>query len=398
MAVKLNRYLDVLRAPGVGRLALFTLVGRFPFAIVGLSIILLMRREGYGYGDIGLVSAGEGLAIALTGAFLGRLADRRGRSRVIMVCGGATAAQLTGLTAAILAGAPVALLVALSALYGGTIPPISASMRSLWGALVPENRVESAYAFDTVQLEVVFIIGPLIAAGLATALTPAAGLFLCAGLYVVAATGFATAPVVRSAAGEADAPPTRAGALSAPGMRTLVALALLAAVSFGAIDIALPAFSEQEGSRAAAGPLLTAWALGSVLGGLWYGSRSWRTPAEHRLIALSGLLALGSAPIVFAWSIPAMGVLLVLAGLSIAPLGTTEYALVEKVAPRGTSTEAYSWHIVATAVGFSLGATGAGLLAEQVDVAWALAGAALASAAGFLIALFRRGTLRSVAR
>jgi MFS family permease len=398
VAVKLNRYLDVLRAPGVGRLALFTLVGRFPFAIVGLSIILLMRREGYGYGDIGLVSAGEGLAIALTGAFLGRLADRRGRSRVILVCGGATAAQLTGLTAAILAGAPVALLVALSALYGGTIPPISASMRSLWGALVPENRVESAYAFDTVQLEVVFIIGPLIAAGLATALTPAAGLFLCAGLYVVAATGFATAPVARSAAGEADAPRTRAGALSAPGMRTLVALALLAAVSFGAIDIALPAFSEQEGSRAAAGPLLTAWALGSVLGGLWYGSRSWRTPAEHRLIALSGLLALGSAPIVFAWSIPAMGVLLVLAGLSIAPLGTTEYALVEKVTPRGTSTEAYSWHIVATAVGFSLGATGAGLLAEQVDVAWALAGAALASAAGFLIALFRRETLRSVAR
>ena len=128
--MRLSRYLDVLRTPGVGRLALFSFVGRFPFAIVGLSIILLMRHEGYGYGDIGLVSACEGLAIALTGALLGRLADRRGRSRVILVCGGATALALAGLTAAILAEAPAALLMALSALYGGTIPPISASMRS----------------------------------------------------------------------------------------------------------------------------------------------------------------------------------------------------------------------------------------------------------------------------
>ena len=398
MAVKLNRYVDVLRAPGVARLALFTFVGRLPFAIAGLSIILLMRHEGYGYGEIGLVSAGEGLFIALTGALLGRLADRKGRSRVILICGVATALALAGLTAAILARAPVALLFALAALYGGAIPPISASMRSLWGVLVPEDRVESAFAFDTVQLELVFIIGPLIAAGLATALSPAVGLFLCAGLYLVAAVGFATAPVVRSAAREAEAPRTLAGALGTSGMRTLVALALLVAVSFGAIDIALPAFGEQEGSRAAAGPLLTAWALGSALGGLWYGSRVWRTPAEQRLIALSGVLALGTAPIVFAWSIPSMGVLLVLAGLSIAPLGTTQYALVDRVAPRGTSTEAYSWLTVATAVGFSLGATAAGLLAEQVNVAWALAGAALAAAAGFLLAFVRRRTLLSVAR
>jgi len=396
--VNLSRYLDVLRTPGVGRLALFTFVGRFPFAIVGLSLILLMRREGYGYGEIGLVSAGEGLFIALTGALLGRLADRKGRSRVILVCGVATAVALTGLTAAILARAPVALLVVLAALYGAAIPPISASMRSLWAVLVRKELLESAYAFDNVQLEVVFIIGPLIAAGLATALTPAVGMIMCAGLYLVAATGFAMAPVARSTAIDMDGSRTLAGALGSAGMRTLVALAVLAAISFGAIDIALPAFGEQEGSRAAAGPLLTAWALGSVVGGLWYGSRTWRTPAVQRLIALSGLLALGTAPIVFAWSIPTMGVLLVLAGLSIAPLGTTQFALVERLAPQGTGTEAYSWLTVATAVGFSIGATGAGVLVEHVDVTWALAGGALAAAAGFLLVLVRRGTLSSVAR
>src|SRR6266511_5762740 len=67
-AVNLSRYLDVLRTPGVARLALFTLIGRLPFAIVGLSIVLLMRRGGYGYGEIGAVLAGESVAIALTAA------------------------------------------------------------------------------------------------------------------------------------------------------------------------------------------------------------------------------------------------------------------------------------------------------------------------------------------
>ena len=40
------------------------------------------------------------------------------------------------------------------------------------------------------------------------------------------------------------------------------------------------------------------------------------------------LLALGSAPLPFAPSIGVMGVLLVLTGFALAPLATTEYALV----------------------------------------------------------------------
>ncbi len=385
--MNLSRYLDVLRTPGVARLALFTLIGRLPFAIVGLSIVLLMRREGYGYGDIGAVLAGESVAIALTAAFVGRLADRTGRTRVILILGGLTTLVLVAETVAILANAPVPLLVAFAALQGATIPPISASMRSLYGRLVPEDRVESAYAFDAVQLELVFVGGPLVAAGLATALTPAVGLFLCAGFYLLAGTGFATAPAVRAALPEEGARPTRAGALGSPGIRTLAAVALLTAISFGAIEVALPAFTEHEGSRAAAGPLITMWALGSVAGGLWYGSRSWRAPLERRLLVLLGALTLGAAPLAFAGSIGVMAALLLLTGLALAPVATTEYALVERLAPAGTSTEAYSWQIVAGAVGFGAGSAVAGVLVERASVPWALGSAALACGAGFLIAL-----------
>jgi hypothetical protein len=312
---------------------------------------------------------------------------------VILVLGALTTALLIAETVAILANGPLALLIALAALQGGTIPPISASMRSLWGRLVAEDRVESAYAFDAIQLELVFVAGPLVAAGLATTLTPAVGLFLCAGLYLVAATGFATAPAVRSALPIEDARRTRAGALESSGIRTLAALALLTAMSFGAIEVALPAFTEHEGSRAAAGPLITVWSLGSVLGGLWYGSRSWRAPPERRLLALVGALTIGAAPLPFAGSIVVMAALLVLTGLALAPLATTEFSLIERLAPPGTSTEAYSWQIVAGAVGFGAGSALAGVLVERASVPWALGSAALACGAGFLIVLAARRTL-----
>jgi predicted MFS family arabinose efflux permease len=270
-------------------------------------------------------------------------------------------------------------------------------MRSLWARLVPEERLESAYAFDAIQLELVFVIGPLIAAGLATAISPAAGLLLCAGFYALAAAGFATASAVRAAVDEEQVERTRAGALRSPGMRTLVLAGAISAISFGALEVALPAFAEEEGSRGAVGPLITLWALGSVIGGLWYGGRTWQMSVEKRFVILMGLLALGSAPLPFAPSIGVMGVLLVLTGLALAPLATTEYALVARLAPAGTTTEAYSWQIVANVMGTAVGSLLAGLLAESAGVGWALATAGIACAAGAVVALARRRSLRPAA-
>jgi MFS family permease len=395
--MKLGRYLEVLRTPGVARVALFATMGRLPFAIVPLSIVLLMREEGYPYGQIGAVVGAEALAVGLTAGFVGRLVDRIGRRRVILVTGATTTLFLCAETAAILSDAPVWLLVTLAALQGATIPPISASMRSLWSQLVPEETLESAYAFDAIQLELVFVIGPLIAAGLATALTPAAGLFLCAGFYVAAATGFATAPAAGAAARGDEVERTRAGALRSPGMRTLVLAGAITAISFGGLEVALPAFAEAEGSRGAVGPLVTVWALGSVIGGLWYGGRSWSMPIEKRFLVLMALLALGAAPLPFAPSIGVMGVLLVLTGLALAPLATTEYALVDKLAPPGTATEAYSWQIVANVMGAAAGSFAAGVLAEEAGVEWALATAGIACTLGFVVAVAGRRSLRPAA-
>ncbi len=78
-----------------------------------------------------------------------------------------------------------------------------------------------------------------------------------------------------------------------------------------------------------------------------------------------------------------MGVLL-LAGAMIAPTEATIYAMVDRVTPAATMTEAFAWLATAMAVGGAVGAASAGLV---VDRAGPTAGFALAGGAGALAIL-----------
>jgi MFS family permease len=391
--VNLSRYLDVLRAPGVAPVALFSLMGRLPFGVLPLAIVLLMRREDYDYGQIGAVMAAEALAVGVTAVFVGRLVDRLGHARVLLTTAAITAAAIGVEATAIVSGAPLALLVAIAAVQGASVPPISASMRALWADLVDEDRVDAAYAFDSIALELVFIVGPLIAAGLATAWTPLAAMLLCAGLYGAAAVGFVRAPASRAWRPSESAERTRAGALSSAGIRMIAISGAVAAISFGVLEVALTAFAEDEGSRGAVGPLVTLWAIGSVVGGLAYGARTWAMPAAQRFLILTALLGLGAVPLPFAESLVAMGAFLFVTGLALAPLGATEYSLIGTLAPDGTETEAYSWQIVANVTGSAAGALLAGVLIEEASVDWALASASISCGLALLVALAGRRTL-----
>jgi predicted MFS family arabinose efflux permease len=93
----------------------------------------------------------------------------------------------------------------------------------------------------------------------------------------------------------------------------------------------------------------------------------------------------------FAESLVVMAILLFGTGFALAPLGATEYALIDEFTPEGTATEGYSWLIVANTVGSAAGALLAGLLIDGAGVDWALASASIACGLGLVVALgFRR--------
>ena len=372
--------ISVLRLPDVARTLVSSLLGRLPYTAIGLLLILRVRGMGGSYAEGGAVVAAFAVGLAAGAPLVGRMVDRRGQTLVLMCC--AVAASLPLLAIALVPDAtPVAVVGALAALSGLLHPPLSGCMRALWSTLVrdPDSR-HAAFALETSALEVTFVIGPVVlVGGLAAAVSPGAGLAACALLLIGGTWAFATTPSSRrwrpavSRGGERSA----AGALASPALLVLLLGVAFVGASFGAIELAVTAFAEEHGSRGLAGPLLGAWAAGSLVGGV-VASRS-GAPAQpaRRVLALLAATAVADAALMAAASPWALAVALVLAGSFIAPAFATLYGMVPDLARAGTLTESYTW----LTTGISIGAAAGSALAGAVVAAGSSrAGLAVAAA------------------
>ena len=139
--------------------------------------------------------------------------------------------------------------------------------------------------------------------------------------------------------------------------------------------------------------LLATWAAASGLGGLWYGSRTWRQSAGHRYLALLALLVLAGVPMAVAGSPLALGAAVALVGLVLAPLESSAYVLAAELAPPGTLTESGTWLTTAINVTGAVGLTVAGVLVDGAGVPATLAVACACTAAGLVVALAGRDRL-----
>ena len=393
----LRRYRELLSIPGVPPLLIAAFVARLPYGLFALALILLLRAEGFDYAAIGVVTAASGFSVGVAAPVLGRVIDRVGQTRVLVSTAGLGALTGVGLVVATFSGAGPAVLTLLALAAGLTVPPVSPSLRTLLPGLVGRERLDTAFAFDALQLEGVFISGPLLAAGLATAFSPEVAVLTGIAMQTGGALGVAATPASRRwRPAEREPGSTRAGALSIRGIRTLVVSLGLTAISLGVLEIGIPAFAEREASRSDAGWLFALWGAGSLAGGLWYGARSWGAPAHARFLVVSGVLVAGLAPLPLAGSMPAFAVLVIAAGLGLAPSTTACYSLVGELAPEGAMTEAYAWQIVAYVAGSAGGAWLGGVVVDAVGVAAALACAPAAAALGLIVALAGRRSLAVV--
>jgi hypothetical protein len=257
-------------------------------------------------------------------------------------------------------------------------------------------RLQTAYALDAVLDELLFVVGPLLAGGLATLYRPAAGVLATAGLALAGTLGFVASPVsgaqARGPAAGAG-PAGWAGAMAGPGLRTLVLSLTGVGAAIGIWEISLVGAAREAGSPEAASLSLAAWAAASGVGGLWYGSRTWRRPAGQRYLALLALLVLAGAVMAAAGSPVALGAVVVLVGAVLAPLESSAYVLAAELAPAGTLTESGTWLNTAINVTAAAGLAGAGALVDRAGVPATLAVACACTAAGLLVALTGRGHL-----
>lgn len=386
-------YRALLRRPGVARLVLAGVVGRAPVGIVSIAVVLLVHSATGSFAAAGAVDAAFAVASAVGNPVLGRLVDRAGQTRVLALSAVLHGLSLGALVAAALGHGPTALMAFCAAGAGATVPPLSASLRTLWPRLArDEHELSTAYALESVSVELFFILGPAACGVLVALSSPAAATFVAIGLTLAGTALFATAePSRRWRAQRAERP--RAGALASPGMRALVLAIVPEGVAFGILGVAVPAFAVHHGHPAAAGWLLAAQALGSAAGGLWYGARAHRSPLARRFAVLFALFALGLAPLALAGSLPVLALILLVGGLALAPLAAVGFELVGRLAPAGTSTESYNWAITALVSGTALGAALGGAIVQASGERYGLLTAAGAAAVGPILALLGRSAL-----
>jgi predicted MFS family arabinose efflux permease len=177
----------------------------------------------------------------------------------------------------------------------------------------------------------------------------------------------------------------------------MVLISLPAGVGIGICEVALPAFSDAMGSKELAGILLAIWSGGSACGGLIYGSLARRPPLDrvHQVVAIA--LALAIVPMAAAPSFAVMALLVIPAGMFIAPLLATRNELIGRVAPPGARTEAYTWPVTAFVGGISIGSALAGALVEGPGWRTAFLCGAGCAAVGALMVFARRRTLEAPA-
>jgi MFS family permease len=394
----MTRYAAVLRTPHVAALVTATLLARFPIGVNALAIVLYLRERTGSFAVAGAVAGALAAGSGLGAPVQGRLVDRLGQRRVLVPLAVVHAAALGLVVLCGQLGAPIAVIALCGFAAGFAIPPTSSVLRSMWPELLRDRRdlLQAAYALDSTMIELIFIAGPLLTAGVAALASPAGALIASSISVVTGTTLFTALPPSRAFRPEPAAGAGRLGALASPGVRTLVLTSLPAGIGLGICEVGIPAFARAEGAAEAAGILLAVWSLGSGAGGLLYGVLP--RPAlgrTHLLVAAA--LPLSLLPLAAAPSVGVMALLVLPAGCCIAPLLATRNELVGRVAPPGARTEAYTWPVTAFVGGIAIGSALAGTLVEGPGWRVAFLIAAAFAAAGAALALARRRSVLATA-
>src|SRR4051794_4410722 len=163
--------------------------------------------------------------------------------------------------------------------------------------------------------------------------------------------------------------------------------------TFGALDVAFPAFARDEGSAATAGALLAAMAAGLGTGSFLTGLRPPARSAGRRYAPLCGLAAVGLTPLIATPPLAAMLALAALAGLCFAPVTTTQIAVLDEVAPPERPAEAFAWLAILYGAGSAAGAALGGQLVEVSGPRAAIIAATAASMLAWVVTTARTGTL-----
>ena len=342
-------------------------LSRLSTTMVLLAILLYGQHQTGSFATAGAVSAAFAAATALLAPALGRLVDARGQWSVLALCAMVHPLALVAMVLCLRHGQTAAAMLA-AAVAGAVLPPVTSCMRALWPQLVgDEELMSTAWSIEGMLVEATELGGPLAVGLLVLFVDPVSAVLVAAGLSYVGVMLFALS---RASLGwrtqrVAERALLGTGPLAVPGVRALVTVVLVSTAGLAAFEVAIAGFASARGRSGATGLLFAVWLGGSLLGGWAYGSRTWKMGPHIQLPLLLGASGLTALLPLLATGFVGMSLLLVLAGLAIAPATSVQFAVMSRVAPDAQRTEAFTWASTASFLGVAAGSWVGGVITEH---------------------------------
>lgn len=259
--------------------------------------------------------------------------------------------------------------------------------------LLEQSQLVAGYSLESVLIEIIFIVGPLLVALFVAYLSAAAAVLFAAICGLAGTMLFLRSPAITKWRVEERKTVTLMGPLIVRGFAPLLAVILAYSGAFGLVEIGITAFAAEIGRPALAGLILGLMSVGSAAGGLAYGSRSWRPSLPQQFSLMLLLLGLGIVALGFIANIAAFVAASIVAGIVMAPALIIQSMLVAGTAPPHFATEAFTWATSCLLTGVGLGLAIGGLILEHAtSTAVFTAGGLVAIAAAVLAQLSLRKT------
>jgi hypothetical protein len=359
-------YLQVLRRPGAARFSAAGLIARMQMSMSGVGAVLFVSAERGSYAVAGIASAVFAIACAVVGPQISRMIDARGQRKVVPL---QLAVHIPAIAAIIVVGITTTLnwpIYLLAGVAGAAAPNIGPLVRARWSnQLSGSPMLRTAFAWESLIDEVVFIAGPPLATIAALQLFPSAALVLASVFLVVGTTLLLmqtrTEPPASGTSRGKSGPP----AILLPGIAGIAGIFVLLGGVFGTFEVTTVAFAREQGQPGMAGLLLALYSFGSLTGGLVFGVLDLRASLVRQYVTAACVLGVVTLPIPFLGSIWALGAGALVAGVAVAPVLISGMALVERIVPAARLTESMSWASSGLSVGLAVSMPLAGIIVDH---------------------------------
>ncbi|MEY4741603.1 MAG: hypothetical protein RL672_353 [Actinomycetota bacterium] len=349
-------YRAVLRIPGMARVVSSQLLARFPFGMMSLGFVMHIENMHKSYAIAGIALGAETIGAAISGPLLGRWLGKYGVRRVLITTAVAGALAMACLALFTL---PAFAVFVLAFWVGLMSPPIQSAVRTVYPRLAKKEDLDSVFSLDATAQEIIWVVGPVLAAFIASTAGTAWVVGLMALIQVLGTTWFAFNPQISNL--EIPRAVGRVGnVLKNERVYTNAIIGLLMVGSFSGVEVGAVAIL----SKADAGVALAALSAGSIIGGLFIANR---VRSKNALSWFLSLVAVGYLltfvnPTNAIW----LGTAFFIAGLGIAPAFGRLSSMVASAIPVGDAAEAYGWINTGQLVGYSAAAALAGIAIDTV--------------------------------